>query len=82
MTLMAQREFYFPKGFSWVARHSYCKRNFMILFQFRYAAGKTIFVDGSAFSKNYSLKEQTWLATYERGYPRKAEVEPTAFILT
>lgn len=41
---MAQVEFYFAKGFSWVVGNLYCKRNFMILLQFRYAAGKTIFV--------------------------------------
>ena len=47
-----------------------------------YAAGKTIFLERSVFSKDYSLKEQTWLAIYERGYPRKAEVQPAAFIPT
>ena len=28
------------------------------------------------------MKEQTWLAIYERGYPRKAEVQLAAFIPT
>lgn len=49
----------------------------MILLQFRYAAGKTIFIDRSVFSNDYSLKEQTWLAIYERGYARKFIKEVT-----
>ncbi|MBI0004075.1 hypothetical protein H3S80_08445 [Bartonella sp. M0177] len=44
-----------------------------------YADAKTILLARSIFSKDYSLKEQTWLAIYERGYPRKAEVQPAAF---
>ena len=34
------------------------------------------------FSKDYSLKEQTWLATYAEGCPHSEEVQPAAFILT
>ena len=48
----------------------------MILLQFCYSAGKTILLARSIFSKDYSLKEQTWLVIYERGYPHKAEVQP------
>ncbi|AQT43216.1 hypothetical protein BBC0178_017640 [Bartonella apihabitans] len=49
----------------------------MILLQFCYSAGKTILLARSIFSKDYSLKEQTWLVTYERGYPRKFIKEVT-----
>ena len=61
---MAQREFYFAKGFSYMSGILSCDWNFMILLQFCYSAGKTILLARSIFSKDYSLKEQTWLVTY------------------
>lgn len=61
---MAQGEFYFAKGFSYMSGILSHERNFMILLQFCYSAGKTILLARSIFSKDYSLKEQTWLVTY------------------
>ena len=47
-----------------------------------YAAGKTILLARSIFSKDYSLKEQTWLAIYVWRRPLKAKVWTASFILT
>ncbi|OLY45855.1 hypothetical protein PEB0150_008400 [Bartonella apis] len=58
------------------------ERNFIIRLQFCYAAGKTILLARSIFSMDYSLKEQTWLATYAERCPHSEEVQPSAFILT
>ena len=82
MTLMAQGEFYFAKGFSYMSGILSHERNFMILLQFCYSAGKTILLARSIFSKDYSLKEQTWLVTYAVHCPRNEEVQTAAFIPT
>ena len=79
---MAQREFYFSDGVSYMSDILSRERNFIIRLQFCYADAKTIFLERSAFRKDYSLKEHTWLTIYKRGHPRKAEVQPAAFIPT
>lgn len=73
---MAQREFYFSNGFSLEAGNLYCKRNFMICCNLL-CGGKDYFLEKIICSKDYRLKEQTWLAIYERGYPRKFIKEVT-----
>ena len=73
---MAQREFYFAKGFSWETENLYCKRNFMILLQFVMRTERLFFVEKIICSKDYRLKEHVWLAIYKRGHLRKAEVQP------
>lgn len=43
---------------------------------------RLFFVEKIICSKDYSLKEQTWLATYAVRCPRSEEVKPAEFILT
>ena len=61
---MVQREFYFANGFSLSGGKFILQTKFYDFVAICYAAGKTIFLERSVFSKDYRLKEQTWLATY------------------
>ena len=81
MTLTAQREFYFANGFSLSGGKFILQTKFYVFVAICYAAGKTILLARSIFSKDYSLKEQIRLATYATT-SRKEAVQPAAFILT
>jgi len=59
-----------------VARHSYCEKEFYDFVAICYAAGKTILLARSIFNKDYSLKEQTWLATYAVRRPTERQFSP------
>ena len=75
MTFMAQREFYFAKGFSWAEGNLYCDRNFMICCNLL-CAGKDYFLEKIICSKDYRLKEQTWLAIYAERRPAERGANP------
>ena len=79
---MAQRESYFAKGFSLSGGKFILQTKFYDFVAICYADAKTILLARSIFSKDYSLKEQTWLATYAERCPHSEEVQPSAFILT
>ena len=68
---MAQREFYFANGFSWGASILSCYRNFMILLQFCYAAGNTIFVKSLFLAKFTAWKSKLGLQFMQRRHAKR-----------
>ena len=74
---MAQRKFYFQKRIFLGSGKFILQTKFYDFVAICYAAGKTIFLERSVFSKDYRLKEQTWLATYVVRCPRKFIKEVT-----
>ena len=75
---MVQGEFYFANGFSLSGGKFILQTKFYVFVAICYAAGKTILLARSIFSKDYSLKEQIRLATYATT-SRKEAVQPAAF---
>ena len=61
---MVQGEFYFANGFSLSGGKFILQTKFYDFVAICYADAKTILLARSIFSKDYSLKEQTWLVTY------------------
>lgn len=66
---MAQREFYFQKRIFLGGMNFILRPEFYGFVAICYADAKTIFLERSAFRKDYSLKEHTWLTIYKRGHP-------------
>ena len=79
---MVQQVFCFLNRFSLSGGKFILRMEFYDFVAICYAAGKTIFLERSVFSKDYSLKEQTWLAIYVWRRPLKAKVWTASFILT
>ena len=77
MTLMAQREFYFANEFSLSGGKFILRPEFYDFVAIHLFGRKDYFLIRPICSCGYSLKEQTWLAIYERGYPRKFLKEVT-----
>ena len=74
---MAQREFYFQKRIFLYSRYFISRAKFYWFVAISLYGGKDYFLEKIICSKDYRLKEQTWLAIYERGYPRKFIKEVT-----
>ena len=74
---MAQREFYFQKRIFSEWREIYIATEILLICCNLLCGRKDYFLEKIICSKDYRLKEQTWLAIYERGYPRKFIKEVT-----
>ena len=68
---------FFANGVLVYSRLLSCEKEFYDFVAISLCGGKDYFLEKTICSKDYRLKEQTRLAIYERGYPRKFIKEVT-----